>query len=85
MERARQLRCLIMARPEKHIVLVAHGSFNHCLTGNFEPDGTQTTRMWVNAECRSYTFDEASGEAALIVETEESKKNRPELNEGLKN
>ncbi|RMY49100.1 hypothetical protein D0863_15229 [Hortaea werneckii] len=85
-DRARQLRCFIMGRPEKHVVLVAHGSFNHCLTENFdETDGTQTTRMWVNAECRSYRFDESSGDQARIVELEESIKRRPELNEGMKN
>ncbi|KAK5692171.1 hypothetical protein LTR97_011345 [Elasticomyces elasticus] len=79
MERARQLRCFILTREEKHVVLVSHGSFAHAITGNFEPDGTQTTRMWENAECRSYTFDETSGEEARIVETEESKGRRPSL------
>ncbi|TKA25572.1 hypothetical protein B0A50_05433 [Salinomyces thailandicus] len=85
MERARQLRCFIMGRQEKHVAIVSHGSFNHCITGKFKPDGTQTTRMWNNAECRSYTFDESSGEEALIVETEESISRRPELNEGQNN
>jgi len=78
-ERARQLRCFIKDRPEKHVVLVSHGSFAHAITGNFTDEGEQTTRMWSNAECRSYTFDEESGNQALIVETEESKGNRPDL------
>ncbi|GAB7343018.1 hypothetical protein MBLNU457_g1108t1 [Dothideomycetes sp. NU457] len=79
MERARQLRCYIMGMQHKHVVLVTHGSFAHAITGNFTAEGEETTRMWNNAECRSYTFDESSGEEARIEETEESKKNRPDL------
>lgn len=82
MERARQLRCFIMGRPEKHIALVSHGSFAHAITGNFNVEEGQTTRMWENAECRSYTFDD-SDEEARLVETEESKGWRSSLS--LKN
>lgn len=78
-ERARRLRCFLKSRPEKHIVLVSHGSFAHAITGNFTDSGEQTTRMWSNAECRIYTFDEASGDESKLVETQESIDNRPDL------
>ncbi|OQN96972.1 hypothetical protein B0A48_16946 [Cryoendolithus antarcticus] len=77
--RAKELRQFIMARPEKHVVLVSHGSFAHAITGNFTKDGKETTRMWENAECRTYTFDESSVDKAKIIETEDSKGRRPSL------
>lgn len=78
-ERARRLRNFIRDRPEKPVVLVSHGSFAHAITGNFIEEGEELTRMWENAECRSYTFDESSGDKALVIETEESIKGRPDL------
>lgn len=77
MERAQMLRLFIRDREEKNVVLVSHGTFAHAITGNFTREGEQTTRMWENAECRSYTFDDGPG--AEIIETEESKKRRPSL------
>ena len=41
--RAAKLRRWIKARPEKEIVLVAHGFFNHFLTGDVDVEGNQTT------------------------------------------
>ncbi|KAG9603477.1 phosphoglycerate mutase-like protein, partial [Aureobasidium melanogenum] len=76
-DRAKMLRLYIRDREEKNIVLVSHGTFAHALTGNFTEEGVQTTRMWGNAECRTYTF--ADGPGAEIIETEESKKRRPSL------
>jgi broad specificity phosphatase PhoE len=77
MERAQMLRLFIRDREEKNIVLVSHGTFAHAITGNYTKEGEQTTRMWENAECRTYTFDDGPG--AEIIETEESKKRRPSL------
>lgn len=78
-DRAKLLRNFIKARPEKHIVLVSHGSFAHAITDNFTAEGEQTTRMWGNAECRTYDFDESSGDDAKLVETEDSEGRRPSL------
>jgi broad specificity phosphatase PhoE len=80
-ERARMLRSFIRNRPEKNIVLVTHGSFAHAITGNFTKEGEQTTRMWDNAECRSYTFDDESGDDAKMIETLASKERRRSLTE----
>jgi broad specificity phosphatase PhoE len=77
MERAQMLRLFIRDREEQNIVLVSHGTFAHAITGNWTKEGEQTTRMWENAECRTYTF--ADGPGAEIIETEESKKRRPIL------
>ncbi|KAI5247626.1 phosphoglycerate mutase-like protein [Aureobasidium subglaciale] len=76
-ERATMLRLFVRDREEKNVVLVSHGTFAHAITGNFSREGEQLTRMWENAECRSYTFDE--GEGAKIIETEESIARRPDL------
>lgn len=86
LSRAAKLRRWIKARPENEIVLVAHGYFNHYMTGDVREDGYQTTPWWKEAEIRTYTFDD-SGEieayegggtmvdgedGAAIKETEES-------------
>jgi hypothetical protein len=42
-ERARKLRKWMRDREEKEIVLVAHGFFNHYLTGEVDDKGEQTT------------------------------------------
>ncbi|CAD0086353.1 unnamed protein product [Aureobasidium vineae] len=76
-DRARMLRLYIRDREEKNVVLVSHGTFAHAITGNFSEEGEQLTRMWENAECRTYTFSDGPG--AEIIETEESKKRRPSL------
>lgn len=86
LSRAAKLRRWIKARPEKEIVLVAHGYFNHYMTGDVREDGYQTTPWWKEAEIRTYTFDtsneieayEGGGtmvdgeDGAAIKETEES-------------
>merc|ERR1712072_756100 len=38
----------------------------------------ETTRMWQNAECRTFTFNEED-EYAQLIETEESKQRRPDI------
>lgn len=44
--RAAKLRRWIKARPEKEVVLVSHGFFNHFLTGDVDAEGNQTTPWW---------------------------------------
>lgn len=81
--RAAKLRRWIKARPEKEIVLVAHGFFNHYLTGDVNEKGEQTTPWWNEAELRTYTFVDGDAyvgggknvdgeDGAAIQETEES-------------
>ena len=82
--RAAKLRRWIKQRPEKEVVLVAHGFFNHYITGEVDEKGEQTTPWWSEAELRTYVFIE-DGEAfvggdsqvngndgAPLQETEES-------------
>ena len=77
-ERARKLRNVLRSRPEKNIVLVTHGSFAHSITGNITLQGDETTRMWENAECRTFQFHGEDGDAQLR-ETADSKEKRPDL------
>lgn len=56
--RAAKLRRWIKARPEKEVALVAHGFFNHFLTGDVDGNGEQSTPWWNEAELRTYTFVE---------------------------
>ena len=82
--RAAKLRRFIKARPEKEVVLVAHGYFNHYLTGDVNERGEQTTPWWAEAELRTFEFIEGGRayedgpmvwegeEVAMIRETEES-------------
>ena len=60
--RAAKLRRWIKARPEKEVVLVAHGFFNHFLTGDVKQDGEQTTPWWNEAELRTFTFVDGSSQ-----------------------
>lgn len=80
-ERARMLRKTLKQRPEKNIAIVSHGLFAHCIVGNVDEDGKQTTRMWSNTECRSYVFADGDGndENATLVELQESINRRPDL------
>ncbi|KAI5358953.1 putative histidine phosphatase superfamily, clade-1 [Septoria linicola] len=78
-ERATALRAVLRSRPEKNIVLVSHGTFAHFILGNIDLAGEQKTRMWSNAECRSYKFVSDDDEEAQLVELESSKSNRPDL------
>ena len=59
--RAAKLRRWIKARPEKEVVLVAHGFFNHYLTGDVNENGEQTTPWWNEAELRTFTFVDGDG------------------------
>lgn len=81
--RAAKLRRWIRDRPEKEVVLVAHGFFNHYLTGDVDEKGEQTTPWWKEAELRTYRFvegdrpawkDGENGDWAMIEETEASLK-----------
>lgn len=78
-ERGRQLRKVLRDRPEKNIGIVSHGTFAHFILGNVNAEGEQTTRMWANAECRSYEFREGDEEDAQLVELQESRDRRPDL------
>ena len=69
--RAAKLRSWIKDRPEKEIVLVAHGYFNHYLTGDVDEKGEQTTPWWSEAELRTYRFVDGE-DGAMIEETEDS-------------
>ncbi|KJY00243.1 hypothetical protein TI39_contig338g00022 [Zymoseptoria brevis] len=71
-ERARKLRKWIKGREEKEVVLVAHGFFNHYLTGEVDDEGQQTTPWWNEAELRTYAFEEEDDEQSMLYETEES-------------
>lgn len=55
--RARWVRQWLRERPEKTIVLVAHGDILRQITAG---PGGPSTYMWKNAEARIYRFDEAS-------------------------
>lgn len=52
--RAQWVRQWVRARPEKVILLVAHGDIIRRITGG--PTGN-STHMWKNAEVQSFTFD----------------------------
>lgn len=81
--RAAKLRRWIKNRPEREIVLVAHGYFNHYVTGDVDEEGYQTTPWWNEAELRTYNFVDVEAyegggklvdgeDGAAIQETEES-------------
>lgn len=81
LERAAKLRRWIRDRPEKEVVLVAHGFFNHYITGEVNEQGEQTTPWWKETELRTYRFvgeDKAAyeggkaGDWAMVEETKES-------------
>lgn len=75
--RAARVRKWLRARPEKEIVLVAHGNFNHFLTGDVDDQGNQTTGYWQHAELRTYRFAEDSPEdVAAIVESKDEADSR---------
>lgn len=70
--RARETRQWLRERKEKHIVVVTHGGFLPFLTEEWGESRGHVGVGWQNAEFRSYTFDPDSGDAASLVETEES-------------
>ncbi|KAK5137184.1 hypothetical protein LTR08_000689 [Meristemomyces frigidus] len=73
--RAVKLRQFIKDRPEKEVVLVSHGFFNHYLTGDVNEKGEQTTSWWQETELRTFTFVQ-DDDSARIQETEESRLHR---------
>ncbi|KAK5156635.1 hypothetical protein LTS14_004847 [Recurvomyces mirabilis] len=78
-KRGAMLRKVLRDRPEKNIAIVSHGTFAHFIVGNVTTDGEQTTRMWANAECRSFKFVAEDDEDAQMTELEESRDKRPDL------
>lgn len=64
--RAAKLRRWIKAQPEKEVVLVAHGFFNHYLTGDVNENGEQTTPWWNEAELRTFEFVDGDGSGAEV-------------------
>lgn len=74
--RAAKLRRFIRDRPEKEVVLVSHGFFNHYLTSDVDDEGKQTTPWWRETEIRTFTFGDSSDDDAKIIETPESMKAR---------
>ena len=60
--RARWVRQWLRDRPERAIVVVAHGDVLRYIT-----DGFNSSRLWANAEVKEYTFekDEQDEEAWL--------------------
>ena len=77
--RAQKLREVLRARPEKNIALVSHGSFAHFIVGNIDHEGSEVTRMWDNTEYRSYTFLSEDDNECQMRETDESKRNRRDI------
>ena len=73
--RATKLRQFIRDRPEKEVVLVSHGFFNHYLTGDVNEKGEQTTSWWQETELRTFTFV-TGDDSAKIQETEDSRQDR---------
>ncbi|GAA6015910.1 hypothetical protein JCM10207_006803 [Rhodosporidiobolus poonsookiae] len=65
-ERAAWVRRWLRDRPEKKIVVVAHGDVLRCIT-----DGYRSATPWANAEVRAYTFKSASDADALVVPVKE--------------
>ncbi|GAA5834412.1 hypothetical protein JCM11251_007981 [Rhodosporidiobolus azoricus] len=65
-ERAKWVRRWLRDRPEKGIVVVAHGDILRCVT-----DGYRSTKPWANAEVRAYTFKTADDEDAAVVPVSE--------------
>lgn len=75
MDRAAALRKWIQAREEKEVVLVAHGNFNHFITGEVNEKGEETTGWWREAECRTYEFIDGDA-GANLRETDDSVRRR---------
>jgi len=87
MNRAREARQWVKARPEKEIVLVSHGGFLHYFTDDWEDSSFYQGTGWTNTEFRTYQFSDivdtedlegytVTGDNAIIVETPESRKRR---------
>lgn len=68
--RGRWVRQFLRDRPEKNIVLVAHGDILRCITAN---EGGESTYMWKNAEVREFVFEKegVQGEECFLVQEED--------------
>lgn len=55
--RARWIRRWLQSRPEREIVVIAHGD---CL--RYVTDGYNSGALWANAEVREYTFEKSEDE-----------------------
>ncbi|WVQ99655.1 hypothetical protein IAU59_006794 [Kwoniella sp. CBS 9459] len=66
-ERAREVRRWLRARPEKEIVVVAHGDILRCIV-----DNENSIRPWANAEVKVFTFASENDENASMVEIDAS-------------
>ncbi|CAD6574539.1 MAG: hypothetical protein CYPHOPRED_005450 [Cyphobasidiales sp. Tagirdzhanova-0007] len=72
--RARHLRRFLRSRPEKKIVLVAHGDILRYVV-----KGRYGVAPWANAEVRMYKFAEEEDDAAILVQIKtEAKEGREE-------
>lgn len=76
--RARWIRHWLRSRPEREIVVVAHGD---CL--RYVTDGYNSGALWANAEVREYTFEKGKeederGEAWLVPVKEVAKEGTEE-------
>lgn len=72
------MRQWLRARPEREIVVVAHGDILRYMT-----DGYNSGTAWANAEVREYTFakeeaDDLQGEAWLVPVKEVAKEGADE-------
>lgn len=68
--RGRWVRQFLRERPERNIVLVAHGDILRCITAN---EGGESTYMWKNAEVREFVFDPKSveGDECFLIQEED--------------
>ncbi|WVF71212.1 hypothetical protein IAT40_006012 [Kwoniella sp. CBS 6097] len=62
-ERAREVRKWLRDRPEKEIVVVAHGDILRCIA-----DNENSSRPWDNAEVKVFTFASENDENASMIE-----------------
>lgn len=79
MIRAAKLRRWIKARPENEAALVCHGYFWHFITGDVNEKGEQTSEWFKDAELRTFEFTDGGGDEATIVDTEDSRQKRHEV------
>lgn len=75
--RAQYVRNLLRSRPEKSIVLVAHGDILHYIVY-----GEQNDAPWSNVEVKKFTFADEDGEEAWLKEEKDGHK-QPAKSEAL--
>jgi len=64
-ERAKQVRRWLRERPEREIVVVAHGDILRNIV-----DGRNSARQWANAEVKIFTFLSSNDEEAALTEVD---------------